>query len=91
MAEFNPKDGDEIWIDDYWGPKCAVYRMQWPDNGKVLAEFHGSPTIVDTKQCFTDRRACYLSAAARKHAEASAAFKAAGELLATANEEVANG
>lgn len=81
---FNPNPGEDIWVNQHWGPKCGTFQMVWPDKKKVLIEFHGSPELVDLDQCFVDDRECYAAAASKKQREAMEAMKQASEYSAKA-------
>ena len=81
---FNPNPGDEIWVNQHWGPKRGQFVMVWAELKRVLVEFGGSPELVDLCNCFVDERECYAAAAAKKQREAMDAMQRASEYSAKA-------
>ena len=81
---FNPNPGDDIWVNSFYGPKCGVFQLVWPEKKKVLIDFHGEPELVALDECFVSERDCYSAAEAKKQREAMAAMKAASEYSAKA-------
>ena len=84
-AVFNPNEGDDIWIDDFRGPRCGVFKMVWPAKKKVLVEFHGEPELINLEKCFVSRSECYSKAASRKNLEAMELLRCAAEYMDVAN------
>lgn len=90
------KSGDEVWHLGYNGPRTVefVELFPYPHNyeptkDKAVVLFHGVPEVVDAKDLYDNRAACYRTAAVVAQQSASTFMAKASEYLTAADKSEA--